>query len=248
MSPDAQQRPQREPGARSKVGWRVLFGGRWKRDEPLRRAGRIILAALVGVGVAAGISTATADNGRRMDGWYAYDYREGLDVEPAVNVFREATEVDGAVWVGHRRWSIDDPESPPSVLALVRYDAWDTSGGYVATSHTAGDDLTDTTVCFDLRGRELDLHGGHITFWVMSSTTGQRWHYEAPLDVSGQWTEQKVDTSGEWRNSWRWSPDAAPDLAATLAHGNSYGVAFVGFDHEQEPTGRLGMRDFRIGC
>lgn len=81
----------------------------------------------------------------------------------------------------------------------------------------------------------------------MSTITGQRWHHEVPLDVDEDWTAQRVETSGEWRNSWRWSTDAPPDLENTLRFGTSYGVAFVGFDGE-EPTGQLGMRDFRIGC
>lgn len=103
----------------------------------MRRTLRTAIAALAGVALAYGITAATADDGRRMDGWYSYDYRAGLDVEPAVNVFRKAVEHDGAVWVNHRQWSIDDPESPPSVLALVRYDDWDFSQGVVATGGTS---------------------------------------------------------------------------------------------------------------
>ena len=49
-----------------------------------------------------------------------------------------------------------------------------------------------------------------------------------------------------WRNSWRWDPDTPPALDDALAHANSFGIGFVGFD--EEPTGMLGMRDFRVGC
>lgn len=215
-----------------------------------RRLYRVVGAALVGLVLAVILSDRSpslpvVDRGDLMTGWHAYDYRAGVAVEPAVNMFNPAVPTDDGVSVDDRLWSIDDPESPKSVLALVRYAEWEVRDGRVDTTRTAGDDLRDTTVCFDLRG-DLDLKGGHVTFWVMSE--GQRWHHKVPLEVGSGWTAQRVDTSGEWHNSWRWSPDAAPDLASTLQQGTSYGIGFVGFGEEQEPTGRLGMRGFELGC
>ena len=216
------------------------------RDMKTTKAPTVKAGAAVLIGLLLAVLINRDSDPDLMDGWYAYDYRAGLDVEPAVNVFHESTRVDDAVWVDDRRWSIDDPESPPSVLALVRYEKWDTSSGIVRTAHTVGDDLRGRAVCFDLQGVDLDLRGAEVTFWIMSSSVAQRWHTTIPIRVGdGEWVSNRVEVDdGRWRNSWRHDPATMPALSVVLERANSYGVGFVGFDGE--PTGQLGMRDFRV--
>lgn len=209
-------------------------------------AARVAGAAAVGILLALTITRITAASPDLMSGWYAYDYQAGLDVEPAVNVFRPAVPSGDERWVNYRQWSIDTPETPDSVLALVRYDQWDTSGGVVATVGSSGPDLRGRCVTFELRGDHLDLHGGWVTFWVMSTFEGQRWHTRLPA-VTDEWGRVTVDIDrADWHNSWRYHPADPPALDAVLAQANSFGVGFVGFD--QEPGGMLGMRGFEIGC
>lgn len=208
--------------------------------------GKIAGAAAIGVLLAAGIGYATADEGPDlMDGWQVYDYRAGLDA--GINVSHPAVELDGAVWANHRQWSIDDPESPPSILALQRYEKWDIDRYGAVTTNTQGPDLRGRCVSFELQADHLDLKGGGLTFWIMASRAGERWHTELPA-VGDQWTPITVNISEvEWRNSWRWDPADPPDLDATLGQANSFGIGIVGFGDE-EPTGAIGMRGFEIGC
>jgi hypothetical protein len=206
------------------------------------RAGtRILAAVLVGLLIAAGITRATADEGPDlMDGWHVYDYRAGLDVVPAVNVFEPAVAVGDAVWANHRQWSIDDPESPPSVLALVRYDEWTTATGRVDAARSEGSEVT--CLRFELRATDLDLRGGVVDFWLVSSTLGERWH-SPPLEVDESWTEHEVRPGEGWRNSWRRDRADPADLAGVIRSTDSIGVGFVGFDGE--PTGMIGLRNLR---
>lgn len=183
-----------------------------------------------------------------MDGWHAYDYRAGLGAEPAVNMFHPALPAGDAVWVDDGMWSIDDPESPDSVLALVRYDEWTVLDGRLGTALTTGDDLRGECVSFELRPEGLDLKGGHVTFWAMSGTVSQRWHVVEPLPTNeGTWSKIRLDLGDVvWRRSWSALPNAAPYLDDVLRLANSFGIAFVGFS--DEPVGRLGLRNFELGC
>lgn len=182
-----------------------------------------------------------------MTGWYAYDYRAGLDgIAPSGNVFQAAVPVGDEVWTNHYQWSIDDPETPDSVLALIREEQWVTKDHQVATSSVPGPNLHGTCVTFELRGGKLDLHGGQATLWVVSGHERQRWH-TGPFDVTAEWVRHSIPVDEvEWRMSFKDGADVEPDLDAVLGSANSYGIAFVGFD--QEPTGRLGMRGWRFGC
>lgn len=193
----------------------------------------------------------TREPGPRMDGWHAYDYRAGANIRPAVNMHNPAVPLPGgAVRVDDSMWSIDDPESPKSVLALMRYDEWTVRDGRLATTRNPGDDLRGSCVRFKLRGA-VDLHGGHLTFWVMSPAVGQRWHTPLPLSaVTSGWQQVEIRPSEvNWRRSWSWNgPKAKPELDIALGAAGSYGIGIVGFGDEQEPAGWLEMRNFRVGC
>jgi hypothetical protein len=200
-----------------------------------------VLAGLLVVAIGVGLVQAAAAAPDLMAGWYSYDYQAGAD--DGVNVFRPAVPNGGAVWVNHRQWSIDDPEDPPSVLALVRYEGMDTSTGTWVATGAAGEDLRGRCVTFELRGRDLDLDGADVTFWVMGRS--QRWHTTLPVRIRDDWQRVTVDIDGaDWHNSW--SPYSTPSLERTLAHDASYGIGFVDFD--EEPSGMLGLRGFRVGC
>lgn len=208
---------------------------------PLRIAG----AAAAGVLLALGISHAQAGPDL-MEGWYVYDYQAGTDVEPAVNVHRPAVRAGGAVWANHRQWSIDDPETPDSVLALIRYERWGQDAYGAQSLATSGRDLRGGCVRFELNTDALELEGGRLTFWVMSSFRGQRWH--TGIDPrGGGWQQVTVrPENAVWHNSWRYHPSDRPSLDHVLEQANSYGIGIVGFDGE--PTGRLGMCDFGFDC
>lgn len=200
-------------------------------------------AAAVGVLLAAAIHAATASEPDLMDGWYSYDYQAGLDVDPPINVYRPAVKDDGTVWVNHRQWSIDDPENPPSILALSRYEDWSTKNGIIDPPGNPGEDLRGECVSFYLRGDNLDLNGADVTFWVMALS--QRWHTTILDGLGDEWVWVNIDIDdADWRNSW--APDSEPNLRRTLGYNTSMGIGFVGFDGE--PTGRLAMREFEIGC
>lgn len=213
----------------------------------MSRVPKVFAAVLVGTLIAVVVRSDAGGAGPDlMTGWYVYDYRAGTDVSPAVNEYEPASIVGDEVWANHRDWSIDDPETPDSVLALSRYERWEQTHWGAQTTKTAGPDLRGGCVSFELRGDGLDLHGGRVTFWVMSSFQGERWHTDLPA-VTSEWRRFEVDVDKvKWRNSWRWDPTDPPNLAAVLAHGNSFGIGFVGFDGE--PTGALGLRRFEIGC
>lgn len=208
---------------------------------------KIAGAVAFGVLLAAGIAYANPPERDLTGGWYAYDYRAGLDgLAPRGNVFQAAVPRGDEVWTNHYQWSIDDPESPDSVLALIRQEQWNTTGGIVSTQLSAGPDVRGSCVSFELRGERLDLHGGQATLWLVSGSAKQRWHSE-PFEITDEWTEHTIRVDDQdWHQSWM-EKGASPNLQAVLASTNSYGIAFVGFG-DTEPTGLLGMRGWRFGC
>ena len=183
-----------------------------------------------------------------MQGWYSYDYQSGIGPGRDDNVFfRTKPANDGSVWANDNRWSIDTPETPDSVLALLRYQRWTFDGSVVETSGEDPIDLRGMCVSFDLQGDGLDLHGGHATFWVMSWLAVQRWHSTAPVEIGTDgWGHTTIPISTvEWNRSWSGNPDRAHlGLQDVLQSVASYGIGFVGFD--AEPTGRIGLHNFAI--
>ena len=204
---------------------------------------------VVGLGVGSlDHSRAAAPDADLMRGWYSYDYQSGVGPGRDENVFfRTKPADDGSVWASDNRWSIDTPESPDSVLALLRYQRWAFDGEVVTSSGDSPIDVRGKCVSFDLRGSELDLHGGHATFWVMSWSAVQRWHATVPVAIGVDgWAHTTVPISEvDWNRSWAGNPDRAHlGLDDVLQSTVSYGIGLVGFD--AEPTGRLGLRNFSI--
>lgn len=143
-------------------------------------------------------------------------------------------------------WRIDPPETPDSVLALLRYQEWAGDPESPTTTTNNPINLLGATISMELRGTGLDLKGGHASLWVVKA--GQRWHYTAdlPIIAEGEWTPFTMTvalepTLDDWHNSWSVDPVT---LSGTLGAAHSYGIAFVGFS--EEPTGQLDMRNWII--
>lgn len=153
--------------------------------------------------------------------WTSYEYigtaTEGTDVKhPIVHTATDA------------EWSIDWPENPDSILALLTYRTW---SGHVPL------DLTDASVTIRTSG-ELELHGGYMRFWVLAGAN--RWHLDHPIPV-GESVTLDLSADGPWQQSWA---RISGTIEGTLAGVDSYGLAFVGFD--EEVTGWLRLEQMHF--
>lgn len=187
-----------------------------------------------------GLVTNTFDWGQ--DNWWVYNYAENTEY----NVFyptswesKGGLENTGFIWAGDSRWSIDSPEEPDSILALLTYPSW--SGNKAL-------DLRNATVSVYLRGDDLDLKGAQIYFWVHSRA---RWHFTShPLTVSqGQWGNKVTFKLLNDESLWHRSYSADPNLNSldfTLGVADSYGFSFIGFPPGNKVTGKLSMDEFTI--
>jgi|GEM_PF-1802963 len=146
------------------------------------------------------------------------------------------------ITVDDSQWTIDTPESPESILALIIPTVMDINLPPL--------DLRNVKISFSLRGDNLQLYGAKCYFWVVTflpKTT--RWHYTSqPLDISeGEWSElQTLDLTPDeklWHCSFSFSEQAIP-LANTLNICMSFGFSFVGFS--QKVTGKLSLSEFTI--
>jgi hypothetical protein len=162
--------------------------------------------------------------------------------------YEEAGGVDGGgyAWTDSSRWNIDAPENPDSALVALIYWRWLFSPVWRARSGLGDSvDLDDTTVSVQLRGENLDLKGGHVTFWMLCD--GSRWHLKSSyLNIENDaWTTNKVLLSkdpSKWALSWsRGEPPAF-----CLSHVESFGFAIAGFRFSQEPTGVFQMDKLSI--
>jgi len=140
------------------------------------------------------------------------------------------------------QWTIDTPESPESILALIIPGTM--------TIKLPPLDLRNTKISFALRGDNLQLHGAKCYFWVVTflpKTT--RWHYlSQPLNIpEGEWSElQMLNLIPEqklWHCSFSLSERAIP-LADTLTTCMSFDFSFIGFT--QKVTGKLSLSEFTI--
>jgi hypothetical protein len=212
------------------------------------RATVLTAVLLAGMAVGAHAHSARAEQIGLMQGWYSYDYQSGIGPGRNDNVFfRTRPADDGSVWASDNRWSIDTPEDPDSVLALLRYQKWDFAEDLATTSGDDPIDLRGKCVSFDLKADNLDLKGGHATFWAMSWTAVQRWHANAPIAIgTDTWAHNVVRINDvDWHRSWAGNPAREHlGLDDVLRSTVSYGIGFVGFD--AEPTGRIGLRNFDI--
>jgi len=179
------------------------------------------------------------------DAWCAYDYH-GSMVADGINIFVLGTaqptggpDGTGFVWVDHRRWSADTPESPLSILPLLTYRNWINAGPL---------DLRGTEVTCYLRGDNLRLDGAQCLFWVHAN--GGRWHFNShPLTITeGRWAAPLrftlTDDEALWHHSWPRDPQRSKPLTAILGAVKSYGFSFIGFS--SLVTGRLSLAQFEI--
>jgi hypothetical protein len=177
--------------------------------------------------------------------WCAYDYHASM-VSDGTNIFvlgtwdpRGGPAGGGCVWVDHRRWSADTPESPLSILPLLTYRNWVNAGPL---------DLRGAVVSCRLRGDRLRLDGARCLFWVHG--LGGRWHLASqPLPITeGAWGDRLsftlADDEALWHHSWPRDPARSRPLTAVLGAAESYGFSFLGFS--AEVTGRLSLADFTI--
>ena len=175
--------------------------------------------------------------------WSSYEYLGPGDKYHPVNVEHNGGPDDQSfIWVDDSVWSIDTPESPPSILSLLRYQSWACEPFL---------DLRNATVEFSLRGDDLDLKGGSCFFWILTQTPfSTRWHYmDKPLDISREkWEKpQKIilrDEPSLWHRSFHKGSGQPHGLSQTLGRCMSYGFSFTGFN--EKPTGRFSLASFSL--
>ena len=184
-----------------------------------------------------------AIDSNELSNWASYEY-----IGPEDNFIPVQTDPHGGpagqpcISADDSMWTIDTPESPHSILALLFYPLWQLEGPY---------DLRNAQLQFYLRGDDLDLKGGHCFFWVHTSTLGStRWHLRSQaIPVSqGQWGEKitiklSTDTS-LWHQSFVSDPAHGRSLPLTLKACSSFGFSFL--DFSEKVTGRLSLSDFSI--
>jgi len=174
------------------------------------------------------------------EGWHIYDFSGGPGKR---DIFRPVTwersggvKNSGYIWADDSRWSIDTPEKPHSILALIHYRRW-VKGPPL--------DMRDAEVSVYLRGDKLDLKGAKCYFWV--NKPGTRWHLTTqPLKITeGKWGDKLTfvckNDEKLWHRSWANFPINLNDVLQTC---HSYGFAFVGFS--EKVTGKFAMDDFVI--
>ena len=115
------------------------------------------------------------------EGWCSYDYEKSKP--PQLNHFVLAAWLphsgignSGFIWSDKTRFSVDEPENPNSILALMFYARW--AGVYSVR-------LKETTVSMYLRGFDMDLKGAECYFWIAGGwcSSYTRYHYKIPLHI-----------------------------------------------------------------
>ena len=181
------------------------------------------------------------------EGWQVYDYAKsieaGRDVYWSVT-WKETGGVNnsGYIWADDSRWTIDTPEHPRSILALIIWRPWVLRGAV---------DMRDGKISVYLRGDDLDLKGADCLFWVFSRKYGTRWHYRGnPLPIArGRWPDRPItftlkNDESLWHRSWAIHCPNYGSLDEVLAQCDSYGFSFVGFS--EKVTGKFAMDEFEI--
>ncbi len=176
--------------------------------------------------------------------WSSYNYLGEGRHEYCPCHYSEEGGVNNAAYVtvDDSLWTIDTPESPHSILALIIPSLLDITLPPL--------DLRDARISFYLRGDELQLHGASCYFWVVTflpATT--RWHYTRyPLQIpEGQWSELQELTLNPQEELWHCSfsfADPRIPLDETLEICTSFGFSFVGFS--EKVTGKLSLSEFTI--
>lgn len=179
--------------------------------------------------------------------WCAYDYAACLATDhdvyrPAHWESKGGVNNSGYIWVNDSQWSIDTPENPHSILALMTWRQW-----YLRDPV----DLRDATLSVFLCGDNLDLKGGRCLFWVMNRQLCTRTHLVGhPLRIEpNRWPETPnsvtlANAESLWRRSWTVPGRPIPRLDDVLGAVESYGFSFVGFS--EKVTGRFAIEEFEL--
>lgn len=139
-------------------------------------------------------------------------------------------------------WTIDTPEHPVSILALIIPSMLELKIPPL--------DLRHTTISFSLRGDDLQLHGATCYFWAVTFLPAStRWHYiSQPLTIpKGEWSKLQSLTLRPEENLWHCSfrlSEHAASLDDTLCFCASFGFSFVGFS--KKVTGKFSLSEFTI--
>jgi len=177
-------------------------------------------------------------------GWTSYAYLgEGSDEFLPCHYSENGGLNNGAyVTADDSQWTIDTPESPHSILALIIPSTLSVKIPPL--------DLRNTTISFSLRGDNLQLHGATCYFWVVTFLpTSTRWHYTSqPLNIpEGKWSNIQKITLNPREELWHCSFSLANprvSLCDTLEVCTSFGFSFVGFS--KKVTGKLSLSEFTI--
>jgi len=177
--------------------------------------------------------------------WYSYTYLgEGSHQYCLSNSHESGGFNDSPyITVDDSMWTIDTPESPQSILALI----------IPSITHQIRIpplDLCNIDISFSLRGDDLQLYGARCYFWVLTFLPAStRWHYiSQPLNIpNGKWsTLQKLTlhtNESLWHCSFSRRKPRVP-LNQTLGHCMSFGFSFVGFS--EKVVGKLSLSEFTI--
>lgn len=142
--------------------------------------------------------------------WAAYEY---------FAPYRDARHLVSPPIVSDSEWSIDWPEHPDSILALFTYRDWNDRRPI---------DLSGATATVRLSG-DVDMAGGYLRFWLLRD--GTRWHLDERIPL-GETVALTLSPDGNWLRTYTPPCDDAMPLAQALEAVDSYGFAFVGFEHE----------------
>jgi len=179
-----------------------------------------------------------------IDQWHSYAYLGIGSHEYHLCRYSKSGGYENAPYVtaDDSLWTIDTPESPRSILALIIPSTLETKVPPL--------DLRNTTISFSLRGDNLKLYGATCYFWVVTFLPlSTRWHYVTqPLTVpEGSWSDIQSLTLRNDEKLWHCSFSLAnprTSLNDTLEVCMSFGFSFVGFS--EKVTGKFSLSEFTI--
>lgn len=188
--------------------------------------------------------TSQIDQAGDLRTWKSYEY-----IGPDHRYHDVHYQIDGGpaggphIWSDDSMWSIDLPAQPQAILPFIRYQHWLSEPPI---------DLRHATLRMTLRGDDLNLHGGHCLFWVVTyAPASQLWHHTyQPLTINnGDWAEptdiQLLPNPEHWQSNSTTDVSAPKGgIVGALGACFSYGISFVGFS--RKVTGRLSLGNFEL--